>query len=193
MLRVYNSAAIHSHRQLQPFYNREADVGFICPCRYKKTDRQYQSCCQHQRNKGVGKTAPRTFSGRSGGPPLPGCRAGGQDFSSQVRAVGADDIPVPPPAVFQHPVPCGVIHIGQAKAGVIALSPLEVICQGPLEIPPDIRALVNGALQRPEIPDQEVDPQRIVYGAVQKDPVRTGQTFSTAPPRAISAFILRKH
>ena len=71
---------------------------------------------------------------------------------SQVRTVGANDLPVPPPAVLQHPVPCGVIHIGQAKAGIVALRPFEVVRQGPLEIPPDIRALVNGALQRPEIP-----------------------------------------
>ena len=112
---------------------------------------------------------------------------------SQVRTVGANDLPVPPPAVFQHPVPCGVIHIGQAKAGVIALRPLEVIRQGPLEIPPDIRALVNCALQRPEIPGQEVDPQRIVYGAVQKDPVRTGQTVSTDHQRETVEFVLRKH
>ena len=69
-----------------------------------------------------------------------------------------------------------------------ALRPLEVIRQGPLEIPPDIRALVNGALQRPEIPGQEVDPQRIVYGAVQKDPVRTGQTVFTDHQRQTVAL-----
>src|SRR5438874_7375050 len=86
---------------------------------------------------------------------------------SQLRPVTADVPRVPVPRVLDRPLLRLVIDVNEAETLAVAVSPLEVVHQRPVEITADVHAIVDRATQLAQIPAGEVDSLRVVHRAVE--------------------------
>ena len=91
------------------------------------------------------------------------------------NASGAGDLAVPTEGVLGDAPAGGIINVDEPKAFAIAVAPLEIVGQRPVEISPDVHAPFHSLPKTGKIPRQEVDPVGIVDLPVQIDPVIAAQ------------------
>ena len=76
----------------------------------------------------------------------------------------------------------------EAEAVLVALAPLEVVEDGPIEVAGERDALVRGAPEAAEVAGEVVDPLRIVDLAVEVDEVGVAKAVFGKGDRELVAF-----
>src|SRR5688572_1695011 len=84
----------------------------------------------------------------------------------------ADDFTVPVIGILRRALLRLVVDVDETEAILVALAPLEVVEDRPVEVAGDRHAFRRGALEAAEIVREEVDALRIVHLAVEVDEVR---------------------
>src|SRR6266487_5329172 len=90
---------------------------------------------------------------------------------SSALLVGPDDVGVAVASVLDDPLLRRVVDVDQAEAGFVAVRPLEIVEQGPGEVPGERHAALHGPAARREMPLEVTDPFGVVHGAVVLDGV----------------------
>src|SRR5690242_17297834 len=91
--------------------------------------------------------------------------------SEQACAIAADDLPIPVKGVLGRALLRLEIHVNQAEALTISFRPLEIVHQAPGKIAAHISAAAARAGELVQIALHEIDSLRIVYFAVERDPI----------------------
>src|SRR5689334_23555993 len=91
--------------------------------------------------------------------------------SEQACAIAADDLPIPVKGVLGRALLRLEIHVNQAEALTIAFRPLEIVHQAPGKIAAHISAAAARAGELAQIALHEIDSLRIVYLAIERDPI----------------------
>ena len=71
---------------------------------------------------------------------------------AEALPVGFDDLPIPAARILNGPFLRSVIHVHEAEPLGVALGPLKVVQEAPVEIRGDVRPVVNGLFQLQEVP-----------------------------------------
>ena len=69
-----------------------------------------------------------------------------------------DDLGVPFVGILGDPLLAAVVHIDQAEVLLVAVTPLEIVRQGPVEVATDIGAVFDGLAEVLQVSRQEIDP-----------------------------------
>ena len=139
---------------------RHIHAASACP-RPKSTAHAYRPRMKPQ-------NAPRrpVLSGLPGGILQPACHA-----LLQVLPVGAHGFGIPGSAVLRDARTRNIVDINKPEALAIALAPLKIVSERPVEIAPHIRTSLRRRTQRQQITVQEINAVGIMDTAVQKDAV----------------------
>src|SRR5664280_2524866 len=79
--------------------------------------------------------------------------------------VGGGDGSQPGRAGLLTALECGPVHLDQPEGRTVPEHPLEIVQQAPVEVPPDVDAVVEAALESGQGPGHVLDPRRVVLSA----------------------------